>query len=171
MAKDKERKAARILYVEQGKTAKEVADLVGVSEKTMSGVNGWVNRYAWKAARTANFTDKDKRVDNIKEIIDSIALDKIELQLQLNKLIKENSKENSEEINQIRVNLARLDDGASKWTKTLKTIDKDSQITLSVYLLIMTRVFKALQQFDSKLHLKTIDFQEQHVNQISLEIG
>ena len=171
MAKDKERKAARILYVEQGKTAKEVADLVGVSEKTMSGVNGWVNRYAWKAARTANFTDKSKRVENIKDIIHEIASDKIAMQRELNKISKSDSENKAEEINQIRINLARLDDGAAKWTKTLKTIDKDSQITLSVYLSVMDKVFNHLQVFDAKLYMKTLEFQESHIHETSIKLG
>jgi DNA-binding CsgD family transcriptional regulator len=36
MAKEKERKLARIMFVEQGKTAKEISRLLSVSEPTLS---------------------------------------------------------------------------------------------------------------------------------------
>lgn len=166
MAKEAERKTARILYVEQGKTAKEIAELVNVAEKTVSS---WVNKYGWKAARTANVTGRQNRIDNIKQIIDGFAQQRLDLQAELTDLLKTGG--DKEEIENIRQELARIDAGVANWNKTLETVDKESRVSLGTYLHIMDRVFKALQIFDTKLYLQTIAFQEQHINEISIELG
>jgi len=166
MAKERERKTARILYVEQGRTAKDIAELLNVAEKTVSA---WVNKYGWKPARTARITNKDNRVENIKQIIDGFAQIRLDLQNELNKLIKENGDKN--EINNIRQELARIDSGVANWNKTLENIDKNSRISLSEYLYVMESIFDALRNFDTDLYVKTITFQEQHVNDISIKLG
>ena len=166
MAKDKERKTARILYVEQGKTAKEISELLGVSEKTISN---WVTKHAWKAARTAAITNKDNRIENIKQIIDGFAQIRLDMQHELNKLIK--AKGSPKEINEIRQELARIDSGVANWNKTLENIDKNSKISLSEYLFVMESIFDALRVFDTDLYMKTITFQEKHINDITLKLG
>jgi len=166
MAKERERKTARILYVEQGKTAKDIAELLNVSEKTVSA---WVNKYAWKAARTARITNKDNRIENIKQIIDGFAQIRLDLQNELNKLVKE--KGDKKEINNIRQELARIDAGVANWNKTLENIDKNSRITLSEYLYVMDSIFDAMRVFDTELYMKTITFQEKHINDISIKLA
>ncbi|MCF6185091.1 MAG: phage terminase small subunit-related protein [Bacteroidales bacterium] len=166
MAKERERKTARILYVEQVKTAKDIAELLNVSEKTVSA---WVNKYAWKSARTALITNKDNRIENIKQIIDGFAQIRLDLQNELNKLEKE--KGNKKEINDIRQELARIDAGVANWNKTLENIDKNSKISLSEYLYVMDSIFDALRVFDTELYMKTITFQEKHINDISIKLG
>ena len=64
--------------------------------------------------------------------------------------------------------IAQIDDGVSKWNKTLTNIDKDSKISLSTYLQVMEMIFEALQSHDEALFLKTIDFQDVHLNDVSL---
>lgn len=166
MSKDSERKTARILYVEQAKSAKEIAELLNVTEKTISA---WVNKYAWKSARTAKITSRDNRVHNIKQIIDGFANDRLNLNSELSDLVRlGNDKKRQDEI---RAEMARIDSGVANWNKTLENVDKESKISLSTYLYVMDRIFKALNSFDTKLYLQTIIFQEQHVNDVSIEIG
>lgn len=166
MAKDNERKTARILYVEQGRTAKDIAELVNVAEKTISA---WVNKYGWKAARTANITNKGNRIENIKQIIDGFAQIRLDLQHEVNKLIKD--KGDKDEIQNIRQELARIDNGVANWNKTLENIDKNSRISLSEYLFVMNKIFDALRDFDTELYIKTISFQEKHINEVSIKLG
>lgn len=177
MAKDKERKTARILYVEQGKTAKEIAGLLNVAEKTISA---WVNKYAWKAAQTAKITNRENRISNIRKIIDGFAQDRLDFSRQIAEMSKEKNnystsekrkKEINSQITELRQELARIDSGVANWNKTLENIDKTSRISLSIYLYVMKKTFSSLQKFNPKLFMKTLDFQEQHINDISTELG
>ncbi len=166
MRKDKERNTAHILYIEQGKSAKEIAELLGVSEKTISV---WVNKYGWKSRLTAKVTSRDARIDNLKRIIDNIAEQRIELQAELSDLVKTNS--DKERRQQIRMEMAGIDGTIANWNKTLEHAEKETRITLGTYLTVMERVFRAMQVFDSKLHYQTIAFQEQHTTDITNELG
>ena len=169
MAKDSERKTARILYVEQGKTAKEIAELVGVSEKTISGAKGWVNKYGWKSARTARITGHDNRIGNLRQIIDDFATDRLALNAELKDLTK--SGDDKKRITEIRHQIAHIDNSVANWNKTLENADKESNVSLGTYLNIMDKIFNSLRTFDIKIYLKTIAFQEQHINEKSIELG
>jgi predicted transcriptional regulator len=170
--KTKERNTARILYVEQGKTAKEIAALLNTTEKTISG---WVNKYGWKQSRTAKVTSIDNRTDNIKQIIDQLATDRIALQSKISDLIQQSNDNDNDKINsqiaQLRTQIAVIDSSVYNWTLTLSKIDKDNRITLAMYLYVMESVFKALNNTNPEIYLKTIEFQEQHINDISLQLG
>ncbi len=166
MAKEKERITARILYVEQGKPANEIADLLNITEKTVSA---WVQKYGWKAARTAKITGRDNRVGNIRQIIDGFAEDRLSLQAELSDLV--GSGGDKERQKNIRVEMAKIDFGVANWNKTLENVDKTSRISLETYFYVMDKVFKGLQFFDTKLYMATVPFQEQHINEISTELG
>ena len=155
MAKDSERKTARILYVKQGKSAREIAELVQVAEKTVSN---WVNKYGWKSARTAIVTGRKNRISNLRQIIDDFASDRLELYAELKEL--QRNKDDKKRIQEIRQEMAHIDNVVASWNKTLET-----------YLHVMNQVFKSLQIYDTKLYMKTIDFQEIHVNDKSIELG
>ncbi|MBE9468982.1 MAG: DUF1804 domain-containing protein [Bacteroidetes bacterium] len=163
MAKIREKKIARILYVEQHKDAKEISRLINVSEPTLSK---WVNELGWKRERNARLNSPAVRIDNIKQIINNLS----EERLQLGKELKITQlEEDLEENKRLRTSIAQLDDAVSKWNKTLETINKDSQVTLTTYLAVMEMLFEALKAFDEKLYFKTLDFQEVHLNDVSLK--
>jgi predicted transcriptional regulator len=165
MAKDRERRTAHILYVEQKKTAKEVAELVGVSEKTMSD---WVTKHNWKAERDARSTSPTQRINNIEAIIGGLAQDRLDLQRKLETAEKNGNKD---EVVQLRSDMSKLDDSVSKWNKTLRDINKESKVPLGVYLNVMESIFNSLQAFDPKLHFQTIAFQEKHIHEMSIKLG
>lgn len=179
MAKDKERAAAKILYVEQGKTAKECARLVQVTEKT---IGSWVDEYGWKALKDAKENSKDQRIDNIKNVIDAITEDRQATRTRLNEL-REELKEHQlnkdtdqieltrDLIGDLRKEIVSYDDAISKWNKTLENFDKERTVSLSNYLYVMDEVFKDMQMSDPDLYLKTLDFQEQHITKASLKLG
>ena len=166
MAKDKERRTARILYVEQGKNAKEVSDLVGVAEKT---IGDWVEKGAWKEERTARQASPAKRSDNIKLIITNLSEDRINLDRRI-KAAEANGKD-PDELQSMREEISRIDDAVSKWNKTLENIESETRISLATYLNVMDQIFKAMQVYDPKLFMSTVEFQDTHVHKICLTLG
>ena len=83
MAKDRERRTAQILYVDQNLTAKDVAERVGVSEKT---IGDWVEKHNWKALRDAKNSSPAKRINNIKQIISNMSDEWLECDREVKKL-------------------------------------------------------------------------------------
>lgn len=161
MAKDSEKKVARILYVEQGKTAKEISALINVSEVTISK---WVNDSGWKTERTARNVSTTSRIANIRDIINSLSETRIE---QIRHLKEAEANADAKECEELRHQIAQTDDAVSKWNKTLMTLDKENSISLSTYIQVMQQIFAAMQQFDAKMFLSTVDFQDVHLNDIS----
>lgn len=179
MAKEKEKQLARIYYIEQGKTAKFISKKIDVSEKTLAQ---WVNKYGWKEQRNAKENGIDKRIDNIKEVIDGIIEDRAASRLLLSKhkldLAKAQEENNSKTIsickslvNDARKDIVGFDDAISKWNKTLENFDKENKVSLSTYIQVMEDVFKDLMEFNAKLYKDTLEFQDQHINKVSINIG
>ncbi|MFY0714119.1 hypothetical protein J1D01_10610 [Seonamhaeicola sp. NFXS20] len=179
MAKDKERGIARIWYTEQNKTAKEIAEKLKLTEKT---VGEWVKKYGWKEERNARENAVDKRIDNIKSVIDDITEDRSSARTRLNELKKDlkeaiANKDTDEAalirtmISDIKKEIVGYDDAISKWNKTLENFDKENKVSLSNYLHVMDEIFKDLQAYDQSIYMSTLDFQEQHINKVSVQIG
>jgi predicted transcriptional regulator len=165
MAKEKEKKTAHILFVEQGKSRKEIAHLVGVAEKT---VGEWVIKFGWEKERSARTASPARRMDNIKEIITTLSDERLEL----NRKVK--AAENNNDLSLIadlRGQISKIDDAVSKWNKALTTIESENRITLSIYINVMEKIFEKMRIHDPKLFMQTIEFQEQHLQQITLELG
>ncbi|MCS3265816.1 hypothetical protein NXX78_04615 [Bacteroides fragilis] len=55
----------------------------------------------------------------------------------------------------------------SKWNKARITAQKDERVPLDIYLQVMDNIFDSLRLFDMELYTRTLDFQEQHIYQIS----
>ena len=167
MAKTRERKIAYEMYVNQNKTAKETARLVGVAEKTMSD---WVNanNERWKKEREARNMAPSKRTGNIEQIISDLANKRIELGRQLTNAEADGDTEKATET---RKEISKIDDAVSKWNKTLRDINKENKVSLAVYLEVMQSIFDALQSQNTKLFMQTLEFQEQHIHDISLKLG
>ncbi len=166
MAKDQERAIAHNLYVEQGKTAKEISALLHVSEKTISA---WVNANdeAWKKERNARTTSPLKRIENIREIIGNLADRRINLGKELITLEKDGD---NEAIEAKRKEISQIDDAVSKWNKTLKDLDKENRVSLAGHLKIMDEIFDTMRHFDEKLYYNTIKFQEHYLVVISSKL-
>jgi sugar-specific transcriptional regulator TrmB len=167
MAKDREKKIAYDMYVYMGKTAKEISERTGVSEKTLSG---WINANEglWKKERESRNMSPAKRVANIEQIISGLADKRLKLDRELDEAENGNDPEKAEEI---RKSIAKTDDAVSKWNKTLRDINKENRIPLAVYLEVMQSIFDALKIADQKLYMKTIDFQEKHIHDISIKLS
>lgn len=165
MALEKERKTAYILFVNEGKSRKEISQLLGVSEHT---VGTWVNKFNWIKERTARNASSSRRTENIKAIITSLSEERIDL---TNKVNASEQKGNNEAITELRSQISRVDDSVSKWNRTLMTIENENKITLAVYLAVMEMIFSRMRLVNTKLYIATLDFQEQHVHQVTSELG
>ncbi|MBV5336897.1 MAG: hypothetical protein J0653_02600 [Deltaproteobacteria bacterium] len=163
MAKEKEKKLAHILYVEQGKDACEISTLVKVSEVTLSK---WVREGAWKIERDARNSSPHLSIGNIKKIMGSLGEDR----LRLNKELRQaECSSDAESATDIRKQINRVDDAISKWNKALGAMDKESRVSLSSYLWVMEEVFQGLRAFDLDLYMKTLDYQEYHIQQMCVK--
>lgn len=161
MAKERERKHARILFVDKGKTAKQIANEVGVNENT---VGNWISKYNWKRDRAAKILNTESRQENLIEIISSFASERLNLQQEIRALIKKDA--TSKEISELRKQIAQIDDAVSKWNKTFATVKKDNEINQLTLINAGDIIFK---HFDSKYpHLlkESTEFQEYFINEV-----
>lgn len=161
MAKEREQKLARLLYVEQGKSAKEISTLVGVSEQTLTK---WVHANGWREQRNAIVANPTIREDNIKNLINELSQQRLDLSKELRDA---EANADLKAAADFRKQLAQVDDAVSKWNKTLQGVKKDGQISLSDYLVVMEDIFDNLRIYDEKLYMKLMDFQEAHLNDVS----
>lgn len=165
MAKDKEKQSAYLLYVVQMRTAKETALIVNVQEKT---VGEWIKKGNWKAERNARMNRDKSRADKVKEVIDNLAEQSIEIskEIEAAKILKD--KELVFDLNKRAVAISQQ---VAMYNKVLANIDKDAKISLETYLTIMELVFAALQSYDHAIYLKTLDFQAEHMQEAALKYG
>lgn len=161
MAKDKERQLAYYYFVEKNRSAKETAILCAVTEATLSG---WVRKFGWKAMRDARAMSAGARMDNIRSVIDEMAAQRVALSGDLDLAIAQKDLKRTGEIRQ---ELAQIDNGVAMWNKSLATATKEGKITLTNYLEVMDSIFNALRNFNESIYLKTIDFQQQHIHEVS----
>ena len=164
MAKDKERKTARILYVEHGKTAKEVAKLVGVTETTVSK---WVVKLKWKKQRAAKTTAHENRLENIYKITEELASDRLDYNRQIRELLKDKEGDDvKEKIAELRKQIAQIDASVANWNKHLQTISKENQINQLVFIQVQFIIFKHFHIKFPKLTKEIIEFEEYLLNEI-----
>ena len=164
MAKAQERILSKELYF-KFKTQKEIARIVGVQEKT---IGFWIKKYAWKKERDARFNSGKSQISQIKKLIGKLTDQRIELSRKMDDAIL---KEEYTKVEEIQQSSNRLADEVSKYNKTLTNLDKENRISLSVYLDVMETVFKGIQVFNPKIYMSLLDFQDEHVIEISEKLG
>jgi transposase len=152
--KDNELRLFRTLFVDQNKTAKEAALIVGISEKTASD---WVRRYGLKEIREAKQNAPDMTIVKLKQDLDRMIEEK--------EAVYSRSDLNDTQKAKLRRQLA---DEVSKWTKALREAKDDSRIPLSVYLKVMEMLFDAIRDKHPKIYLQLLDFQEKHIYEVAL---
>lgn len=157
MAKEKEQKLARVLYVNEGKTAKEIAAIVNVTEKTLGA---WVDKFGWKEQREAMANAPDKLVKNLKELINTLTEQRLELE-------RQKHYDDDEAKAKAAKDKARLADEISKWTKALDAANKETDIPLATYIRVMEQLFADMQKKHPKIYMQLVDFQEDHINELA----
>ena len=82
------KKEAHDLYVREGMTCKEISTRINVSERSVSS---WINENdaLWKKERQASVISSQKQGDNLKQIINILADQKLELLRMIDEAIAE----------------------------------------------------------------------------------
>jgi len=165
MAKEKEKRIAFDYYTNQGFTAKAIAEIVTVSEKT---IGDWVDKGNWKSVRDANMNSSKNRATKIKELISELTDQQLEINLEVKSAKAEGDKER---VIALRQQSASISQEVAIQTKALERMDSNNKISLGVYLEVMTDIFKNLEHYDKNIYLKTLDFQDVHLSTISIKLG
>lgn len=162
---NKLRQSAYELVVVQDYTQKAAAEILGVSAVTMSQ---WAAEGAWKEEKKARQSTTSTSTDNLKQIISLLSARRLTIEEQINEAIQS---EDSELELELRKQAASLSDEISKHNKTLLTVQKESKVTLGIYIDVMDDIFNELRKSDGELWEKTIDFQSMLIRKKSNELG
>lgn len=155
MAKDQEKKLAKIYFVNQGKTAKEIAQMLSLTEKTVSN---WVNssKPSWKELRNAHSFGNDQLANDFKELVNEA----VEKRQALNNDPNATAKDKYKATIEIRMLNAEY-----------QSIVKKDDLTLEKYVRVMEDIFNALQNKHPKLFIHLLDFQEEYLNEIAIKMS
>lgn len=161
MGKEKtsERRAAKVMFVEQLKTAKEIAEIVGVQENT---IGGWITKYGWRIERDTKVNSVKKQKEQINQVIAAIA----DRRIQIEKEINDTDPEDIETITALRSEAIQKADEASKWNKTLMNLDKSNATSFETYLQVMDDIFSDMRDTYPKIYMSLLDFQENHIRKV-----
>lgn len=167
MAKDKERRLAEELYVKQRKTAREVAKLVNVTEKT---VGRWVDEYGWKERRSAAISSLKSGIENINALINIYTERAIQIENEDEDLSDLNEKQLAEHKKDRAKEKINLVDAIAKLNKTKENFEKDHRIPYNVYINVTEQIMAAqLEKMKPAMRDEILDFFEDHINSIALK--
>lgn len=178
MAKDQEKKLAKESYINHNKSEEEVAHKYNVSLRT---VQRWIKEGNWKKLRDSKANGPIQRIERTQLVVDSLTdkrLQIIEDERSWNELLqeiqfdtddeaKERKKEIKETIATLRTQASGIDDAISKWNKRIENLNNEGKITLSIYMEIMERIFEAMRLSNEPLYMQTLDFQENHLEDVA----
>lgn len=172
MAKEIEKKTARILFVEQGKSYEEIASQVGVNPRT---VERWARDNDWKKIRDAKANSGKQRIERTQLVVDSLTDERLRIIAEIKQVQSVLADESDEQIRKdlqnellnYRKQCASIDDSIAKWNKRVENLNKETKVTLSMYIEVMEMVFEALRIKNESLYIQTLDFQEEHLNEIA----
>lgn len=164
MAKQLEKLRAKEYYFKFMKQ-NEIAKKVKVQPKT---IGDWIKKFGWKKERDARFNGSKKRLTDLKKIIGILTQQRIDLEVDIDSA-KQNG--NLDKLKDLQVTSNKIADEVSKYNKALESFDKENRISLSVYIDVMEQIFNAIQSFDMELYMQLLNFQEEHLTEISLKLG
>lgn len=177
MAKETEQKIAKELYINQNKSPEEIAQKTGVNTRT---VQRWIKEGNWKKLRDAKANGSPQRIERTQLVVDSMVEERLEILKSIKKLqeqkewnsppTKQAQAELDAQIASLRRQAASIDDAISKWNKRIENLHKESKITLSIYIEVMERIFEAMRTSNEPLYMQTLDFQENHLEDVSAKL-
>jgi len=127
----------------------------------------------WRQERDARMGSVESRVNNIKELISSLSEERLEIQRKIQELKGSDLPKGDKTValSQMMDEASKLDDGVSKWNKTLENLDKKNKVSLSLYIHVMERVMKAIEKKHPNIFSQLIDFQEEHLTEIAEQLS
>lgn len=165
MAKSKEREVAKKYFCEFFKNQKEIAEDLGLTEKT---VGKWVAQGNWRQLRDAKLNSSFNRVENIRKVIEQLS----EMTLAgLTKIKAAEALGRPEDVLDLKKENTRISQEVGMYQKALQQMQSESKIALGTYIEVMEDIFRELQNFDKDAYLKTLDFQRAHLQTIAQKLG
>jgi hypothetical protein len=155
MAKDSERNQARVYFIDQNLTFKEIAARLKVSEHT---VGKWADVGDWKALRLAKQSSTDVLVKNYNELLGLL----IEKRLKFERKTVKTDEEKAEHTSTI--------DEISKIAAAIDRIQKDGKLSLRTHIHCLEKFMKELQLKDVKLFQQVCPIQIQYLDQLAEEL-
>jgi len=149
----------------QGKTQKETAELLGLTEQTISD---WARTEGWKQQREGRQQSSRTEVENIKQIIRLNSERRLDIENEIRDAVKTTDKKLEAEL---RSEANRLSDNSAKWAKTLREMEKDNKYSLGELINMMDDLFTDMRQHDPELFEKTIAFQQYYIRKKTQELG
>jgi predicted transcriptional regulator len=165
---DKIRRTAYEYVVIQGYDQKVVAEMLHVTEATVSKWATTGKEGKWKDLREARQQCQSTDADNIKKLLRVMSQQRFEYEERI--LNAQKDGDTKEEI-RLRKEARALSDDMSKQNKTLLNLDKENKITLGVFIDVMDEIFNSMRQHDEALWEKTIDFQSTLIRRKTNELG
>lgn len=159
------RRTAYEYVVEQGKTQKEVAALLGITEKCMSD---WAKEGNWRELRKTRQSAASTARENIQRLISLLSEKRLNTEYQINEAI--DAGDTDLEI-KLRKEAARVSNEMAYQNKALGELNKEKEATLGMYVDIFDDIFSAMRAYDFDLFEKTIEFQTVHLRRKSNELG
>lgn len=159
------KRSAYELIVEQGKTQKETALLLGVTEKTMSE---WSTDGGWRELRKTRQSSAATTRENLERLMSLLSDKRLNLEYRINEAVDAEDKDLEirlrKEANSISADMA--------WQrKNLEETDKNSKISLGMYVDVFDAIFSDMRAYNFDLFEQTIDFQSIHLRKKSNELG
>lgn len=181
MAKTEQKKLAKESYINHNKSEEEIALKYKVSLRT---VQRWAKEGSWKKLRDSKSNGPVQRIERTQLVVDSLTEKRLQIiedekiiRKKLEDLdglesdtIKDQRKALREELEFLRTSAASLDDAIAKWNKRIENLNTEGKITLSIYMEVMERIFEALRLSNEPLYMQTLDFQENHLEDIAAKL-
>jgi predicted transcriptional regulator len=147
------------------KSQREISELLGISEQTISK---WQKEDNWKAVRDAKLNTSKNRAEAIKEVISQLTQRRLQIFKDLDEAIE---REDDEAIMALKKESAALSQEVAMQAKALDKMEVDAKISIRVYLEVMEDLFESLRSYDPDLFMKTLSFQDSQLLKIANKLG
>lgn len=162
---DKLRQMGYQYIVEQGKTQKEAAAILGVTEKTMSD---WATAANWREMRKARQSSATTARENMQSLISLLSEKRLNLEYEIN-----DAKDAGDKDLEIRLRkeAAQVSNEMAYHNKAIGELNREKGITLGQYVDTFDDIFSSLRAYSPDLFERTIEFQTMHLRRKSNELG
>ena len=164
---DRLRRVAKDYIVNKGKEQKWVAELLNVTEVTISNWSNKDPNGTWKEQREARMQCKSTDAENQRKLVGLLSKRRLSLE---ERIIDASNTGETEEEERLRKEARGLSDEIRKESKTLETLEK-KDYSLGTFIDIMDEIFNGLRQHDEDLWERTVEFQSTIVRKKANELG
>ena len=173
---EKLKRAAYEYVVVQDYTQSETAEMLGISEKTLSD---WARGGGWRELRKARQSAVSTANNNLKNIISLLSEERLRIETEIHEAQRTGDKEMELKL---RKEASVISDDISKINKSLKDNEKSNGITLGLYIDIMDNIFNNMRVSNLKikcpkcgteidLYGETLEFQAMLIQRKTIELG